>query len=645
VEYTAEESALRAAAAEFRDERPAPPPAAPAARPAADPAAGPAAGPGILSGPPLESRPKVDWPFQVDFSNIQASEEFLRDDRFSDETESSRRPAPAIRTFDATEHASWTEDDGGAQAGTGERAKAGIPENGAALNGKARNDGAETGAPEPPAQAQVESPAPKKVEPGVENTAQAPMFRSFSEPSRNRVPLAILVIVIVMALVMAFGAFAVSKKWLVMPGLSSSESVVAPRTILRLAGSNLIGDNLMPALAAAYLETQGATNVHTIAGSEPNEKIVMGILPGTTAPSAIAIDEGSSAKAFSCLAENVCDVGMAARRISPAEEGTLKTLGGTIPPENVHVLGLNGIAVLVSPSNPLRELSEDKIAKMLTGETTSWPSTGSSERRIKVYALDDKLGSQDTASSLLLGGKHLAPGAERLDTNEAVSDAIASDPNGIGVVGLPFIRNARALAVSAQDTQALLPTRLTIATEEYVFTQHLYLYEHESGANTFIKPFIEFVLAEHGQGLVGSNGFLAQVAAIEEATAPQNAPQEMRKFTAHARRLNLNFRFPENLDEPGADVQTDLDRIASTIADLHIPAEKLMLFGFSDNGASAKENLARSLAGARLLEAELVSRGLSPKVVKGYGPVLPVAPNNTEEGRRHNRRVEIWVKE
>jgi phosphate transport system substrate-binding protein len=578
----------------------------------------------------------------VDFSNIQASEEFLRDDRFFDESQSSRGPAPAIRTFDASEHASWTETSGAAEAGMGER---GLP-----ANGKVQSEKAPAGAAEQPAQAQAGSPArdkvesSDKVEASVEIADEEPLFKSFFEPSSDRVPLAILVIVVVMALVIGFGFFAISKKWLVLPGLSFAGKA-APKTILRINGSNMIGDNLMPALAVAFLDAQGATNVHTVAGNEPNEKMVLGVLPGTTVPSVIDIAEGSSAKAFSCLAENICDLGMAARRITPAEEGTLKALGGAITPENVHILGANGAAVLVNPSNPIRELPEDKIIKILTGETTKWPYTGSSDRLIKIYALDDKLGSQDTASALLLGGKLLAPLAQRLDSSEAVSDAVAADPNGIGVVDLPFVRNAKVLAVSAQDTPALLPTRLTVATEEYWFTQHFYLYAREGAANPFTKPFIEFVLARRGQDLVGTNGFIAQVAAVEAATASPYAPQEMRKFTAHAQRLNMDFRFPENLDETGGDVQADLDRIASAITDLKISADKIMLFGFSDNGASPKENFARSLAGAKMLAAKLASRGLAPKVVKGYGPVLPVAPNDTEEGRRHNRRVEIWVKE
>jgi phosphate transport system substrate-binding protein len=39
-----------------------------------------------------------------------------------------------------------------------------------------------------------------------------------------------------------------------------------------------------------------------------------------------------------------------------------------------------------------------------------------------------------------------------------------------------------------------------------------------------------------------------------------------------------------------------------------------------------------------------VQRGLTPTVVRGFGPDLPVASNDTDEGREKNRRVEIWLR-
>jgi phosphate transport system substrate-binding protein len=49
------------------------------------------------------------------------------------------------------------------------------------------------------------------------------------------------------------------------------------------------------------------------------------------------------------------------------------------------------------------------------------------------------------------------------------------------------------------------------------------------------------------------------------------------------------------------------------------------------------------LSRARIIQSELVRRGLKPAVVQGFGSELPVASNETADGREKNRRVEIWV--
>ena len=100
-----------------------------------------------------------------------------------------------------------------------------------------------------------------------------------------------------------------------------------PKAILRLAGSNTIGDTLGPALAEAFLKDQGATDVHTLPGSNPQEKVVEGILPGDSAASSITIAAHGSATAFTALADSNCDIGMASRKIKPEEAAKLTVAG------------------------------------------------------------------------------------------------------------------------------------------------------------------------------------------------------------------------------------------------------------------------------------------------------------------------------
>ena len=444
-------------------------------------------------------------------------------------------------------------------------------------------------------------------------------------------------------LLLLLGGFAISKNWIKLPSqVSAANRLGGTTTILRLSGSNTIGESLVPALAEAFLKSQGATDVHTIAGEKAQEKIVLGTLPGEKLPSAIRIAAHGSATAFTSLADGSCDIGMSSRRIKPDEASKLSALGDMLAPASEHIVGLDGIAVIVNPSNPVKELSKDEIMRIFTGESTNWPK-GFSSGPVTIYARDDKSGTFDTFKSLVLAGKPLTPAAQRFESSEDLSDAVAQDRNAIGFIGLPFVRSAKAVAVSEKGTRALLPTSLTVATEDYSLSRRLFLYTPATPGNRFSRLFIDFALSKPGQDVVASNGFVAQnIATVAEAVS-DSAPAEYKKLTKNAERLSLNFRFQAGESVQDNKAQVDMDRVVSLIAERGAVGEKILLLGFADGVGTPAANQAISLDRARIIEGELVRRGLKPAVVRGFGSQLPVASNETADGREKNRRVEIWV--
>jgi phosphate transport system substrate-binding protein len=95
---------------------------------------------------------------------------------------------------------------------------------------------------------------------------------------------------------------------------------------------------------------------------------------------------------------------------------------------------------------------------------------------IRIYAWDDKSGTFETFRALVLGVKTLVSDAKRFEDSDALSEAVASDPRGVGFIGLPYVHSAKALAVSESGARALQATRLTVSTEDYPLPRRLYLY-------------------------------------------------------------------------------------------------------------------------------------------------------------------------
>lgn len=419
----------------------------------------------------------------------------------------------------------------------------------------------------------------------------------------------------------------------------ASASMEHPNIILKLAGSNTIGNKLAPALAESWLQSLGASDVKTLPGKNAEEKLVVGLLQGEDKASGVLIAAHGSATAFTGLGEGSCEIGMASRRVKADESAKLSALGEMTSAANEHVLGLDGIAVIVNAANSSNEMSKDEVMKIFTGQTTRWPDGGA----IHIYARDEQSGTWDTFKSLVLAGKPLGQGAQRFEDSNALSDAVANDKNGIGFIGLPFIRSAKAVAVSEKGASPLLPTRLTVATEDYALSRRLFLYSAGSPTNPRVHAFVEYALSKSGQDVVSANGFIAQTVSGEKQAASEDAPDEYREFTRNAQRLSLDFRFQNGEKQLDNRALEDLNRLVARMSDGQNTGKHILLFGFSDSVGNAATNQSLSEDRAHLIATALERRGLKAEAVRGFGSALPVASNDTPEGRLKNRRVEVWI--
>jgi OOP family OmpA-OmpF porin len=78
---------------------------------------------------------------------------------------------------------------------------------------------------------------------------------------------------------------------------------------------------------------------------------------------------------------------------------------------------------------------------------------------------------------------------------------------------------------------------------------------------------------------------------------------------------------------------------------LQTPSAKIELSGHTDRMGSEKKNIELSWQRAHTVRALLLRKGIAPKriKVKGYGSARPIAPNDNEENRSKNRRVEMTI--
>ena len=423
---------------------------------------------------------------------------------------------------------------------------------------------------------------------------------------------------------------------------AGAPAVKAAPNVLRLHGSNTIGSSLAPSLARGLLKKLGAGDVSVDESQRKEERVSLRGRAGDTSYTVEIFSPGSQV-AFEDLGSGGADVGMASRAIKPDEARRLQAIGDMNDPSCEHVIALDGIAIIVNRKNPVAQLGLDDVAQLFTGAVADWSHVGGKAGAVHVYTRDRKSGTFDSFASTVLRGRALKADAKSFDDSESLAAAVAADDGGIGFVGLSLVGGAKAVAIHEAGAQPLYPTVFTVATEDYPLSRRLRLYTPAT-PTALAQKLVDFTLSEEGQRLVEQAGFVALTVRTERPALPGNAPSAYKKETSGAERLSLNFRFRTGssaLDNKG---QADLDRLIAFLAQPEQRTRKIRLLGFADNQGGAGVNQELSRQRAQAIAVFLAPRGVVPASVVGLGSALPVAPNDTPDGRDRNRRVEVWLR-
>lgn len=415
-----------------------------------------------------------------------------------------------------------------------------------------------------------------------------------------------------------------------------------PEMLLRLHGSNTVGEHLAPALLEAFLTEQGITEMQWVQGSAEVERQLQYIEDNKVY--AIELHAHGSSTAFKDLLAGKADMGMASRQIKEKEVEALKPQYGNLGlAGNELIIGLDGLATIVNPQNPISKLTTEQIAQIFSGEITNWSALGGEDLPINIYARDGNSGTWDTFKNLVLKvhKKKLSEAAQRFESSSELSDLVAADRGGIGFIGLPYINNSKALSIAAsQWSNPIYPTRFTVSTEDYPLARRLYMYA-PSASSKFVKAFANFTTSTAGQNVVEKVGLVSQNIKRETTYKIKGAPKAYNDYTEVASRLSVNFRFRSGSNQLDNKGQKDVLRLVEYM--MKHEGRRIVLMGFSDALGDHKKNIKLSLMRANVLEKELMSYGLNVTAVEGFGSQLPIASNKTAMGRSKNRRVEVWV--
>lgn len=226
----------------------------------------------------------------------------------------------------------------------------------------------------------------------------------------------------------------------------------------------------------------------------------------------ISVTGGGSGTGIAALINGSTDIANASRQMT-AEEFEQAAVRGIRAVE--HVVALDAIAVVISPSNPVDELTIAQIADIYTGRITAWREVGGEDRPIILLSRESNSGTYayflehvvrmgDTNNEDLF-----SPEALLLPSSEVIGLEVAHNPNAIGYDGLGYVtpdQKTVRVAVTAADP-FVPPTLDTVKDGSYPVARPLYMYT--SGEPTgAIKGYLDWILSDQGQGVVAELGFV-----------------------------------------------------------------------------------------------------------------------------------------
>ena len=208
----------------------------------------------------------------------------------------------------------------------------------------------------------------------------------------------------------------------------------------------------------------------------------------------IFIQGGGSTAGIQAVLTGASQVGMSSRKLEESEKELI-----AIP------IIYDAIAVIVHRTNPLDNLPMDQIRKIYAGKITRWKEVGGADRAITLVTREEGSGTRETFQNLVMGkNEEVSLGALVQDSNGAIRQVVADDPNAIGFISLGLVNDrVRALKIDGIE-----PTLENIRARRYQIIRP-FLFVFKSTPQGMAKEFLDYVLSPKGQKLLMQEGLVS----------------------------------------------------------------------------------------------------------------------------------------
>jgi phosphate transport system substrate-binding protein len=434
---------------------------------------------------------------------------------------------------------------------------------------------------------------------------------------------------------------------------------------VRFVGSDTVGDGLMPLLLTGFGAIHNAA-VDTLPSPAGTLTLALTSDEGYGDPIGVfQVDSQTSSAAFPALLDKSAEFGMASRRIKREEARALSQAGAgsMIAVDQEHIIAVDSLVVIVNPANPVRAITMANLARIYRGEIRNWSELGGPDLPITALSRPDGSGTRSTFEKHIPGGSANGQDLPIEDTNISMANHVNSDPGAIGYVGYAFVQGAQPVSLISACGIETAADAFSAKTEEYPMERRLYLYTRQDHRTETGQQFLDYALSSAADGVVEKSGFISlgveritqdrvreRVQRVMDSTSSVfelNLMREMLLEMYQWDRLSSTFRFASGSNSIDQKAARDMDRLIEYLQ-TRPEGTKVSMVGFTDSDGAFSANRSLSQRRAQQVLAEIQKRANGSLAhisfeTMGFGELAPADCNSDSEGKRINRRVEVWI--
>lgn len=221
----------------------------------------------------------------------------------------------------------------------------------------------------------------------------------------------------------------------------------------------------------------------------------------------ISVTGGGSGTGIAAIINGTTDICASSRDMQQKEIDEAKAKGVNVIPK---VIAYDGLAVIVNPENPIKELTMDQIKKVFTGAYKNWKELGGPDQPITALSRESNSGTYVFFQEHVLNKENFAPSVKLMPASSSIAQSVGQDKWSIGYLGLGYTKegNVKVLNVKKdENSPAITPNHNTVLDKTYSIARPLYIIFN--GEPTGVQAtFLEYAMSPEGQKIVEETGYV-----------------------------------------------------------------------------------------------------------------------------------------